>query len=87
MPIEDNENKNEINYCVEELFNPSNDEKYEKKIDKKEKLNVKTEQDNNLEKLFEENDEGTSIRVLGNDNNDDKFNNYWVNNSYSPSSN
>ena len=87
MPIEDNENKNEINYCVEELFNPSNDENDVKKIDKKEKLNVKTEQDNNLEKLFEENDEGTSLRVLGNDNNDDEFNNYWVNNSYSPSTN
>ena len=87
MKIE--ENTDEINYCVEELFNPiNNDNNDDNKINKKkENKNVKIELDDNLEKLFEENDEGTSIiRYGNNNNNNDEFNNYWVKDSYSPNS-
>ena len=43
--------------------------------------NVKKENDNNLETLFEENDEGTSFKILENDYNDD-FNHLWGDKSY-----
>ena len=88
MIIEEKENdENEINYKVEELFNPSkkNNENEDKYINKKGNILTKMEVDNNLEKLFEENDEGTSMRILG-DVNNDEFNNYWTNESYFSSS-
>ena len=71
MKIE--ENIDEISYCVEELFNP-----YNNNVEDENKI-CKVEKDDNLEKLFEENDEGTSIIRLGNYNNNtnDEFSNYW----------
>jgi len=77
--IEENENQktNEITFCVEELFKSNNyDEKVESKKQQKE-IEVKMEEDNNLEQLFKENDEGTSLKMLGNANNKDEFSNYW----------
>ena len=77
MTVEENENK-EINYSVEELFYPSNENKNIKDI-----KNVNKEEDDNLEKLYEENDEGTSFKILGNNNDNDEFNNYWMKSSNS----
>ena len=80
MIMEEEENdENEINYKVEELFNPSKkgNQNEDRNINKKGVIITKMEVDNNLEKLFEENDEGTSMRILG-DANNDEFNNYWT---------
>ena len=74
---DENLKTNEIIFCVEELFksNNYNEETGRKKQSKE--TEVAMEEDNNLEKLFEENDEGTSIKVLSNSNNKDEFSNYW----------
>ena len=77
MNIEENDFGDEINYCVEELFNPSSNTGRDSVRGDRIKTNTQIEKDNNIEKLFEENDEGTSMRVLGNSDNDE-FNNYWV---------
>ena len=72
---EEEEYDNNINSDDEEELFISNDN-YNKYS-----WNVKKEYDNNLETLFEENDEGTSFKILENDYNDD-FNDLWENKSY-----
>ena len=67
----DEKEKKDINYCVEELFYSNKYNDNESEEDNKDK-----DKDDNLETLFEDNDEGTSYKILGNDNNDD-FNDFW----------
>ena len=65
--------KNEIKFCVEEIFRADERYNYESTREK-----FVTEKDNNLKQLFDENDEGTNIEFLGyNDNDNDIYADYW----------
>ena len=68
-------NKNEIKFCVEEIFKDNVRYNWETTREK-----FFTEKDNNLKQLFDENDEGTNIEFLGyndNDNDNDIYAGYW----------
>ena len=107
VKLEDNNiNNDDINYCVEELFNSQNDNNdndnnndsfnnpfgnnYNTRLRNRNNINnqhetnnINLEQDDNLENLFEENDEGTQMNnrgILTNNNyrrETDEFSEYW----------
>ena len=56
----DDKKEKEIKYCIEELFKEDDDDKSEESEEKEDDGNFPVENDNNLETLFEENDEGTN---------------------------
>ena len=95
-----NDNNNDtINYCVEELFNSTNDKDNDNESDNNKKIllrprnalnnenknnEIKLEEDDNLENLFEENDEGTQMNKRTfqsssqrNQETPDEFAEYW----------
>jgi hypothetical protein len=95
-----NDNNNDtINYCVQELFNSTNDKDNDNESDNNKKIllrprnalnnenknnEIKLEEDDNLENLFEENDEGTQMNKRTfqsssqrNQETPDEFAEYW----------